>query len=82
LQRIERWGSLKAVFFSIVDSDGSGGTVELSPYLRHIFFSKANDITTAASITAIRSSGIDDETITIGSEATGGDTIELMVIGK
>jgi len=80
--RTERLGSLKAVFFSIVDSTGTGGTVELGGHLRHIYWATGNSITNNATISCKRSSGIDDETITLGSEATAGDTIELMVIGK
>jgi len=70
------------VFFSVVDSDGTGGDVELSGHLRHIYWACGNSITHNAVVSAKRSSGIDDETITLGSEATAGDTIELIVFGK
>ncbi len=80
LERKERVGSLKLYTFKVTDSDGSGGTVELSSYLNHIFWADAHDITTAVYVSALWTDG--DETVTIGSEATAADVLKLIVIGS
>ena len=80
LERKERIGALKMYIFKVVDSDGSGGDIEMSPYLNHIFWADVHDITTAVYVSAIWTD--DDETITIGSEATAADTFKVIVIGS
>jgi len=48
-----RVGSMKMVIFKITDSSGAGGTLEMSPYLNHIYWADVHDITTAIFVSAI-----------------------------
>jgi len=72
-------GGLKQVIFKVTDSDGSGGTLEMSPYLNHIYNAHVQNITTAVFVSAIWTDG--DETITIGAESTAADTLKVTVTG-
>ena len=77
-ERMDRWGKCKVVTFKAVD-DGSGGILDVSPYLNHIDNVIVTDITTAVFVSSIWTD--DSETITIGSEATASDVLKITVIG-
>lgn len=72
-------GGVKKVYYTISDSDGSGGSLDLSQEFNHILNVELTDITTAIFISTTWTD--DSETITIGSEGSSSDTYKLSVEG-
>ena len=79
LERFDRWGKVKVATYKVVDSDASGGTLDVSNLFSHIDNVIVTDITTAVFVSSIWTD--DSESITIGAEATSADTLKVTVIG-
>lgn len=78
-EKTDKVGSMKVVVFKITDSNGGGGTLEMSPYLSHILNVHVQNMISATWISAIWTD--DDETITIGAEGTSSDVYKVTVWG-
>lgn len=78
-EKTEKVGSLKMVVFKITDSNGGGGTLEMSSYMSHIVNAHVQCISNATWISAVWTD--DDETITIGAEGTTNDIYKVTVWG-
>jgi len=76
---VPRNGGIKAAYYTITDSDGSGGTFDVSGMFNHLYSVLLTDITTAIYVSTLWSE--DSESITIGGEATAGDTYKVTVEG-
>lgn len=72
-------GGVKKVYYTISDSDGSGGVLDLSEEFNHILNANITDITTAVFVSATWTD--DSESIIIGSEGSASDTYKLSVEG-
>lgn len=76
---IQMGGGIKAAYYKVTDSDGSGGTLDVSQMFSHILIVAAVDMTTAIGISTTWTE--DSENITIGSEGSAADVYKIMVQG-
>ena len=85
LERKERMGALKAYIFYVKDTVQQAITLDMSPYLSHIFWADVHDITTEVYVSATWTDGggaTGLESITIGNEFTASDILKVIVIGS
>jgi len=80
LERKERIGALKAYIFHVKDTVQQAITLDMSPYLSHIFWADVHDLTTAVYVSATWTYG--SESISIGNEFTASDILKVIVIGS
>jgi len=72
-------GGLKEVYFKVVQSGSTGGSLAVGNWLNHIYWADVHNITTAIFVSALWTDG--SETITIGDEGSTGDTMKVRVVG-
>ena len=80
IPKVSRWGKDKIATYKVTDSDGSGGTLDVSQMFSHIDNVIITDLTRAVAVTARWTD--DSESITIGSEGTSADVYKVTVIGS
>jgi len=76
---VQLGGGIKIVFFTLVQSGATAGSLAVGSYLNHIYWANVRDITTDIAVNATWTDG--SETITVEDQGSTGDTLKVIVIG-